>query len=178
VRSPTRLRTAPPRLWTLARYAARPQSGRRPEPAEALGVPLRDPRPKQATGTVGRLPTCPNDSAGASDQIERATLPSLQWTWATAARKDCHPDRRARQDLQLRTSGRPQRRSRSIRVIDDPDLHLDYARRSSSISSGCSRCPAVIGGAVKLPVSRRHWPGTEDGFTAATRPTGLDRPTQ
>jgi len=35
----------------------------------------------------------------------------LQWTWATAARKDCYPDRRARQDLQLRTGGRPERRS-------------------------------------------------------------------
>jgi hypothetical protein len=35
----------------------------------------------------------------------------LQWTWATAARKDCYPDRRVRQDLQLRTGGRPERRS-------------------------------------------------------------------
>ena len=35
----------------------------------------------------------------------------LRSTWATAARKDCYPDRRVRQDLWLRTGGRPQRRS-------------------------------------------------------------------
>ena len=87
------------------------ESGRRPEPAEALRVPLRDPRPKQATGTVGRLPTCPHDSAGGSDQIERAALASIAVAWATAARKDCYPDRRARLNLQLRTGGRPERRS-------------------------------------------------------------------
>ncbi len=62
------------RLWTVTRGQLELSIGVRP--AEALGVPLRDPRPKQATETVGRLPTCPHDSAEASDQIERAS-PSI-----------------------------------------------------------------------------------------------------
>jgi hypothetical protein len=96
----------------------------------------------------------------------------LQWTWATAAGKDCYPDRRARQDLQLRTGGRPQLRSSSIRAIDDQDLHSYYARRFSSFSIGCSGCSARDW-RRREAAGHRHWPGTDDGFTAVTR---ADRP--
>ena len=64
----------------------------------------------------------------------------LRWTWATAASKDCYPDRRAKQDLCSFASAAGLSADPAVfapSTIDDQDLHLDYARRSSSFSRGC-----------------------------------------
>jgi hypothetical protein len=62
----------------------------------------------------------------------------LRWTWATAARKPCYPDRRARQDLQPATWTRSS-------ATDEVDLRGEVGhgarthQRRPTPASGCTR---------------------------------------